>query len=32
VGSAATTAVVGGIVATMAIDGFFAVAFYKLGW
>ncbi|MBO1073166.1 ABC transporter permease [Roseomonas marmotae] len=32
VGDAATAAVVGGIVATVVLDGFFAVMFYRLGW
>jgi phospholipid/cholesterol/gamma-HCH transport system permease protein len=32
VGLAATAAVVGGIVATILLDGVFAVIFYRLGW
>lgn len=32
VGLAATAAVVGGIVATIALDGVFALLFYRLGW
>lgn len=32
VGEAATQAVVGGIVATVVLDGIFAVIFYELGW
>jgi phospholipid/cholesterol/gamma-HCH transport system permease protein len=32
VGDAATAAVVGGIVATVVLDGIFAVLFYRLGW
>lgn len=32
VGLAATSAVVGGIVATIVLDGMFAVIFYQLGW
>ncbi|PWC29682.1 ABC transporter permease [Teichococcus aestuarii] len=32
VGDAATQAVVGGIVATVVLDGLFAVLFYRLGW
>jgi len=32
VGDAATAAVVGGIVATVVLDGLFAVLFYRLGW
>jgi phospholipid/cholesterol/gamma-HCH transport system permease protein len=32
VGEAATTAVVGGIVASIICDGVFAVLFYRLGW
>ncbi len=32
VGDAATGAVVGGIVATIILDGFFAVIFFRLGW
>jgi phospholipid/cholesterol/gamma-HCH transport system permease protein len=32
VGQSATAAVVGGIVATILLDGLFAVIFYRLGW
>ena len=32
VGDAATGAVVGGIVATVVLDGIFAVLFFRLGW
>lgn len=32
VGLSATAAVVGGIVATIVLDGLFAVLFYRLGW
>ncbi|MBP0446132.1 ABC transporter permease [Roseomonas sp. SSH11] len=32
VGDAATSAVVGGIVALVVLDGIFAVLFYRLGW
>jgi phospholipid/cholesterol/gamma-HCH transport system permease protein len=32
VGLAATAAVVGGIVSTIALDGVFALLFYRLGW
>ena len=32
VGQAATAAVVGGIVATIFLDGLFALLFYRLGW
>ncbi len=32
VGLSATAAVVGGIVATIVLDGMFAVLFYRLGW
>ena len=32
VGLSATAAVVGGIVATIVLDGLFAVIFYRLGW
>jgi phospholipid/cholesterol/gamma-HCH transport system permease protein len=32
VGDAATSAVVGGIVATVLLDGLFAVLFFRLGW
>jgi len=32
VGDAATAAVVGGIVATVVLDGIFAILFYRLGW
>jgi phospholipid/cholesterol/gamma-HCH transport system permease protein len=32
VGLSATAAVVGGIVATIMLDGLFAVVFYRLGW
>ena len=32
VGLSATSAVVGGIVATIVLDGMFAVLFYRLGW
>jgi len=32
VGLSATAAVVGGIVATVVLDGIFAVVFYQLGW
>ncbi len=32
VGLSATSAVVGGIVATIVLDGIFAVVFYRLGW
>jgi len=32
VGDAATAAVVGGIVATVVLDGLFAVLFFRLGW
>ncbi|WP_159998841.1 ABC transporter permease [Roseomonas sp. 18066] len=32
VGDAATQAVVGGIVATVVLDGLFAILFYRLGW
>ena len=32
VGQSATAAVVGGIVATILLDGIFAIMFYRLGW
>ena len=32
VGLSATAAVVGGIVATIVLDGIFAIVFYRLGW
>jgi phospholipid/cholesterol/gamma-HCH transport system permease protein len=32
VGLSATAAVVGGIVATIALDGLLAIVFYRLGW
>jgi phospholipid/cholesterol/gamma-HCH transport system permease protein len=32
VGDAATTAVVGGIVSTVVLDGAFAILFFRLGW
>jgi phospholipid/cholesterol/gamma-HCH transport system permease protein len=32
VGDAATTAVVGGIVSIVLLDGVFAVLFFRLGW